>query len=203
MNKGKSNYNFQSKVEAEKIRQVIEAWLTANGFAKQDKFGEEAYYMYDKLYGNRGFQYTMENDMVYISAWIIGKKDEAYSLEIGKKNEIWVNSYRDLLGRLFDKMNEVNNGGVNGGTEQASITNSFTKENEAQKEKLCNIGFWISLLGLVASFLGVSVSVFIYIIGFYLAAQGLKTKQRKKAIFSIVILCLSILILIISIAFKH
>ena len=131
MNKGKSNYNFQSKVEAEKIRQVIEAWLTANGFAKQDKFGEEAYYMYDKLYGNRGFQYTMENDMVYISAWIIGKKDEAYSLEIGKKNEIWVNSYRDLLGRLFDKMNEVNNGVVNGGTEQASITNSFTKENEA------------------------------------------------------------------------
>jgi hypothetical protein len=203
MSTGKSNYNFQMKTDADKIRQIIEAWLTANGFQFQNKFGEEAYYTYDKLYGNRGFQYTIENDMVHISAWINGRKNKIFSLEIEKKSNMCVNSYRDLLSRLFDKLNEVNGGGAAITADQTQTVDTFTKENEAQKEKYCKIGFWISLLALVASFCGVSASVFLYVLGFYMASQGLKTKLRKKAVISIIILCISILILIFSIAAKH
>lgn len=62
---------------------------------------------------------------------------------------------------------------------------------------MCEIGFWLSILGLVCSFFGVAYGIFVYIIDFYFASQGLKTKKRGKAIATIVLSIISILIIII------
>ena len=61
---------------------------------------------------------------------------------------------------------------------------------------MCEIGFWLSVFGLFASFFGVAYGVFVYIIDFYFASQGLKTKKRKKAIATIVLSIISILVII-------
>ena len=78
-----------------------------------------------------------------------------------------------------------------------NFVQSFQDETMKKKEKMCEIGFWLSILGLVCSFFGVTYGVIIYIMDFYFASQGLKTTKRGKAIATIVLSIISILIVII------
>ena len=73
---------------------------------------------------------------------------------------------------------------------------TFQNENTKKQEKLCEIGFWLSIFGLLASFFGVAYGLIIYIMNFYFASQGLKTKKRGKAIATIVLSIISILVII-------
>ena len=65
-----------------------------------------------------------------------------------------------------------------------------------RSETLCEIGFWCSLLGLFVSFGHGTLGLITYVMDFYFASLGLKTKKRKKAIMTIIISILSILITI-------
>lgn len=61
------------------------------------------------------------------------------------------------------------------------------------------MGFWVSIVGLLITFVGRSLGLLLYAFDFYCAAQGLRTRKRGKAIATIVILAISILIFIIEI----
>lgn len=74
---------------------------------------------------------------------------------------------------------------------------TFQDETTKKQEKMCEIGFWISIFGLFCSFMGVAFGVIIYIIDFYFASQGLKTRKKGKAIATIVLSIISILIVIL------
>lgn len=65
-----------------------------------------------------------------------------------------------------------------------------------KQEKLCEIGFWVSILGLLASFGGVVMGIFVYIMDFYFASQGLKTRKKGKAIATIVLSIISIIVVV-------
>lgn len=82
---------------------------------------------------------------------------------------------------------------------QNQFSQTFMNENQKKQEKMCEIGFWISILGLLCSFTGVMMGVIVYILDFYFAYQGLKTRKRKKAIATIVLSIISILIIIVQI----
>lgn len=128
--------------------------------------------------------------------------------------------YRNSLNKLFQEINKLNNGGMNmnNNFNNQNINNqmnydpntgqpinnndnnfvqSFQDETMKKKEKMCEIGFWLSILGLVCSLFGVTYGVIIYIMDFYFASQGLKTTKRGKAIATIVLSIISILIVII------
>ena len=77
---------------------------------------------------------------------------------------------------------------------------TFQEETTKKQEKMCEIGFWLALFGLLCSFMGVAYGVIIYILNFYFASQGLKTRKRKKAIATIVLSIISILVIIMQIA---
>ena len=77
---------------------------------------------------------------------------------------------------------------------------NFKQEADKKKEKMAEISFWISILMLIAAFVGVSLSVLIAILNYYFAAQGLKSKKRGKAIAAIVITSVSIVVIIIMVA---
>lgn len=99
--------------------------------------------------------------------------------------------------------NAVNNQmgyGQNMQNNQGQFVQNFQAETVKKQEKMCEWGFWVSILGLLASFVGVSYSVFIYILDFYFASQGLKTRKRGKAIATIVMSIISIVIIILQIA---
>jgi len=77
------------------------------------------------------------------------------------------------------------------------FTQTFQNETAKKQEKMCEWGFWLSILGFLASFVGVTYGAIIYILNFYFASQGLKTKKRGKALATIVLSIVSILIVII------
>ena len=77
-----------------------------------------------------------------------------------------------------------------------NFVQSFQDETMKKKEKMCEIGFWLSILGLVCSFFGIAYGIFVYIMDFYFASQGLKTRKKGKAIATIVLSIISILIII-------
>lgn len=79
----------------------------------------------------------------------------------------------------------------------SQFTKTFQNETTKKQEKMCEVGFWLSLFGLLASFMGVAYGVIIYILNFYFASQGLKTRKRGKAIATIVLSIISILIIIL------
>ena len=97
---------------------------------------------------------------------------------------IWLESWMD---RLDYRNNNDNNN---------NFVQSFQDETMKKKEKMCEIGFWLSILGLVCSFFGIAYGIFVYIMDFYFASQGLKTRKKGKAIATIVLSIISILIII-------
>ena len=66
-------------------------------------------------------------------------------------------------------------------------------------EKTCEIAFWMSIAGLIFSFFGQAFGIFLYIFEFIFAARGLKTRKRGKAIATIVMAIISLVILAIQV----
>lgn len=64
---------------------------------------------------------------------------------------------------------------------------------------MCEVGFWLSIVGLILSFIGITYGVIIYLLNYYFASQGLKTRKRGKAIATIVLSSVSIVIIILEI----
>ncbi|MCR5145146.1 MAG: DUF4190 domain-containing protein [Lachnospiraceae bacterium] len=102
-----------------------------------------------------------------------------------------------------DNMQQNNAYAPNNGYGQSVNSGDYAKQfqakNDAKKEKMCKIGFILSIVGLVLSIFGVIYGVIIYMLVFYLCAQGLKTESRGKAIAGIVLAILSLVIAVIEV----
>lgn len=210
MNIGKTNYKFQINCDPQIVTNTITEWLKENKFNFMNKYGEDLYYCGDIWKGDRCFQYTINNNEINIYAWNIGIGNKFIMLDSGATNNFGGDYYKNLLSGLFDKLNSLNNN-VNIGTlnnqneinQQNSqvhnisqVANSLKKETTDKTEKLCNIVFWLSIIGLILSIFGYTFGIILYVLIFYFAIQGLKTSKRKKAITSIVLTVISILITI-------
>lgn len=179
------------------------------------------------MMGYKGLIYFIQGQQITINAWLDGALGnfplEQNSLNVMAMN--YRNSLSTLFKEIEGgntMNNNVNNGQMNFdpntgqpinqniqqttgdpvnqiNTEQPqnNFSQTFQDENQKKQEKMCEIGFWLSILGLVCSFFGVAYGIFVYIIDFYFASQGLKTKKRGKAIATIVLSIISILIIII------
>lgn len=85
----------------------------------------------------------------------------------------------------------------------SQFAQSFQDETIKKQEKVCEIGFWLSLVGLLLSFFGVSYGLLVYIMDFYFASQGLKTRKRGKAIATIVLSIISLVIVILGVIISN
>lgn len=174
--------------------------------------------------GYRYFNYFINGDVLTIKAWL---KNAFGDMSIENNFSMLAIDYRNSLVKLFQELEKLNNGGINmnnnnemnfnsnrdqqlnQGYQQNNVqsfkqpnqfSQNFQDETTKKQEKMCEWGFWISIFGLFASFFGVSYGIFIYILNFYFASQGLKTCKRNKAIATITISILSIIIIILQIA---
>ena len=180
------------------------------------------------LEGYRYFNYSINGQTLTIQAWLKGPFGDM-SIEQNSLNMPAMN-YRNSLGKLFQEIEKLNNGGTNmnnnngmnfdpntsqplnqGYNQQPmnnqsygqpmqqnnQFTQSFQDETTKKQEKMCEWGFWLSIFGLLISFVGVAYGVIVYILNFYFASQGLKTRKRGKAIATIVMSIISIIIIVI------
>lgn len=207
MNKGKTYYTFQFNADPNLVNQMIMNWLLANQFQLTNKNGESFYLCKDMWYGKRAFQYSIVGNVLYIYAWTIGIGNTYFMLDAGGVNNMASVSYKNLLSLLFSKINELNasvgsqtvnnNNMYTQGPNIAQFTQEFQDKANQQKEKMCTIGFVLSIIGFLISLVGVAYGVIVYILDFYFAAQGLKTKKRGMAIATICLSILSIAIIIL------
>ena len=219
MKKGRSNYPVQFNTDSNTINNLMQSYLTAENFKLHEKKGEQYFRAGDQMVGYRGLKYSINGQVLTIEAWLDGALGN-FPLEQNSMNMMAMN-YRNSLNNLFQEIAKLNNGGnnimnnnnqnFNTQTEQPHLNNNqqinlnnnanqfaqtFQNENTKKQEKLCEIGFWLSIFGLLLSFVGVSYGVIIYILNFYFASQVLKTRKRGKAITTIVLSIISILIII-------
>lgn len=152
------------------------------------------------MLGYKGLKYNIDGQNLTIEAWFDGALGD-FPIDVNNLNTLAM-SYRNSLNTLFQEINKLNNGGNNMNNEfsNGNINNQNTNINNGQpiqqpqnninqfdqtfqdettkkQEKQCEIGFWLSILGLVCSLFGVAYGVIIYIMNFYFASQGLKTKK--------------------------
>ena len=104
---------------------------------------------------------------------------------------------------MNNNMNYNQNMGNQYNYQQGNMSNPFaqTFQNEQimQKEKRCEIGFWLSIVGVLISFFGYGFGIIVYIFDFWCASQGMNTSKRGKAIATICISIVSIIILIVEV----
>lgn len=219
MKKGRSTYTFQLNCNPSLVNNLVQSYIQSNQYELQQKNGEQFYRAGDAMVqGYKYFNYSISGQTLTIYAWFKGAFGEV-PIEQNSFNMMAMN-YRNSLNTLFQEINKLNNGGVsmnnnmnfdpntgqpinqnNVGQPNQNNVNQFTQtfQNETIKkqEKMCEIVFWISLLGLLCSFMGVAYGVIIYILNFYFASQGLQTRKRGKAIATIALSIISILIIIL------
>lgn len=215
----RSSYNFTLKCEAEQAKQVVQKYMDANGFKPVTKKGETYYKAGDAMMGYKYFNYTIEGNTLTIFAWL---KNAFGDMGIEGNGLASINmvimGYRNSLNTLFQEIEKLNKGekvmenqeekkitGYDTQTgapiyeEEKQTTNSFQDETTKKQETMCEVGFWLSIVGLVLSFIGVTYGVIIYILNYYFASQGLKTRKRGKAIATIVLSTISIVVIILEI----
>lgn len=220
MKKGRSNYNIAFNCDKSTINNLVQSYLSESGFNIYEKRGDKYYRAGDAMLGYKGFNYTINENNLNIEAWLDGSLGN-FPLEQNSFNMLAMD-YRNSLNKLFQEINRIDNGGMNMNNNnfnnqninnnqmnydpntgqpinnnQNNFAQTFQDETMKKKEKMCEIGFWISILGLIGSFAGIAMGLLVYIMDFYFASQGLKTRKRGKAIATIVLSIISILIVII------
>lgn len=211
MKKGKSNYNLTFNSDSTLVNNIVQSYLKESCFNMYEKKGEKYYRAGDAMLGYKGFNYSINGNNLSIEAWLDGALGD-FPLEQNSLNMMAMD-YRNSLNKLFQEIDKLNNGGMNMNNNQMNydpntghpinnnnnnnnFVQSFQDETMRKKEKMCEIGFWLSILGLVCSFFGIAYGIFVYIMDFYFASQGLKTRKKGKAIATIVLSIISILIII-------
>ena len=226
MKKGRSNYTFNINCDINLINNLMQNFIQAKEFKLEQKNGETYYKSGDAMIGYKYFNYFINGNQLIISAWFKNLWGEIQVEQngLGSMN-VQAMNYRNTLNELFKEINKINsNENTNNqafineqqNNNQANIQNNisqqtqnintsnidtekFNNETVKNREKLCEFGFWLSILGLLASFGGITYGIIVYIMNFYFATQGLKTRKKIKAIATIVLSILSILIIIIEI----
>lgn len=210
MKKGRSTYTFQLNCDPNLINNLVQSYIQGNEYELQQKNGEQYYRAGDAMMGYKYFNYSISGQILTIYAWFKGAFGEV-PIEQNSLNMIAM-TYRNSINTLFQEIEKLNNGGANMNNNMnfdpntgqplnqnnvSQFTQTFQNETTKKQEKMCEVGFWLSLFGLLCSFMGVAYGIIIYILNFYFASQGLKTRKRGKAIATIVLSIVSILIIII------
>lgn len=203
---GRSNYRFQLNADMSQINSIVQSYLQTNGFKLIENNGEQIYKEGNEFSGYRGFKYFINGQTLDIEAWIIGLRNTNYKLEQGPMNP-YASRYRNSINVLFQELAKFNSNSSastfsqnNSQTVQSNVnevSQNFQNDVTKRQEQMCNIGFWLSIVGFLCSFLGVTYGVIIYVLNFYFASQGLKTRKKGKAIATIVLSIISILIVIL------
>lgn len=226
MNKGKTTYRFLILGDPQIANQIIMEWLKENQFVLKHQSGEDFYYHFGAWNGNRGFQYSINDNEVIIYAWTIGLGNQFHMLDSDAVNNRAGESYKEALRVLFHRINNANAYADVSTTDykipdaspvpdmsqvhtiphaendyeeqpEYNYRKNLEDETTAKNEKYGEFAFKLSIANLLLTLVGFSLSSLLVIITLYCAIKGLKTEKRKKAIAAIVISFIPMLVFIV------
>lgn len=202
MAKGRNDYQIPFNTDASVVNSIVNNYLSASNFKLVTKRNDTYYRSGDAMTGYRGFKYWINGQTLIVQAWIDGDFAEV-QLE-GNLNVVATN-YKESLSKLFQAVANANNQGYNQSGQVVAQEFAQTIQNDVNKnrETMCEVGFWVSIVGILISIFGISYGVIIYLLDFYFAAQGLKTRKKGKAITTIVLSVISVVLSVISIIYAE
>lgn len=215
MAKIRSKFDFNFNCEQNVIDELIQNYIKNNGGELINK-DDEQYYFLQISYLVPYFKYYINENTLTIYAWFGGVFGEEIPVEKNKSN-IYSSLYLDSLAKLFkeiekhcnnpknsiNNINETNNNNWNdlGNKVNSNQSNSNSEKmqesSSKQNSNLCEIGFWLSIISLICALFGSPLNFIINIFIFTLAGQGINSNKKKKAIASIIILIISIILSLI------
>ena len=217
MAKIRSKFDFNFNCEQNIIEELIQNYIKNNG-GKVIKKNDEEYYFLQISYLVPYFKYYINEKTLTIYAWFGGVFGEEIPVEKNKSN-IYSGLYLDSLVELFKEIEKYCSNSSNSNSivdinkmtnkesndldikENTNINDSnaeiLQKSNLKQNSNLCEIGFWLSIISLICSLFGSPLNFIINIFIFTLAGQGINSPKKKKAIASIIILIISIILSLI------
>ena len=224
MKNGRSTYNLNFSCNPGLVNNVIQSYLQVNKYELQQKDNETYYRAGEPMIkGYKYFKYFINGGTVTIYAWFKGAFGEV-PIEQGDLN-INAMEYRNSLNTLFQEINNLNNQSNNNNNNNQmnnmnqnnmnqnnmnqnnmnqnnvnQFTQSFQNETIRKQEKMCEIGFWFSIFGLLISFIGISYGAILYAVNIYFGVQGLKTSKSGKAIATIILSILSFFMIVFWVA---
>ena len=201
--KGKTEYHFAVQ-NAQDAEQKIQSWLSANSFQQMQEDNVIYYRGGDAMLGHRFFEYSINGSQITIYAYL-GSFKKPYALADGIAGSMAIIPYKNALEPLLASLN--NNipqsqqpstiAQPQAQTQQQNTYGEFKQATNKRNNTCAEISFWVSILMLLASFTGVIAGAIIVIFNYYLAAQGLKSDKKGKAIAAIVMSSIAIVIVII------
>ncbi|MGN0005043.1 MAG: hypothetical protein ACI37Z_03635 [Candidatus Gastranaerophilaceae bacterium] len=198
------HYQIPFTTDINTVNVIVNSYLNAAGFKLTNKKGDTYYRSGDAMTGYRGFKYWINGQILLIQAWIDGDFAEV-QLE-GNLNVVATN-YKESLSKLFQAVTNAgyNQSNINpsGQAMAQEFAQSIQNDVNKNRETMCEVGFWVSIVGVLISIFGITYGVTIYLLDFCFAAQGLKTRKKGKAITTIVLSIISILIIILQLIFKY
>lgn len=227
MKKGRSNYSIKMNCDSATVNNLMQSYIQGNEFKLIEKKGEQYFRAGNSMSYYKGLKYNFDGQNLNLEVWLDGalgnfpleQNLNAFAMDYRNSLNTLFQEIEKINGGVNMNNNINNENNLNTGiqpnqtqsvqqpmynqqpVQQATNSNQFTQafqdENIKKKEKLCEIGFWISILGLVSSFAGVVMGVIVYALDFYFASQGLKTRKKGKAIATIVLSIISILVVIL------
>lgn len=209
--KGKTSYNFtvQNPQDAE---QKIQSWLAANSFQPLQEDGQTIYRATDAFTGTRFFEYSINGAQIILYAYL-GSPKKPMALADGLTGAINIIPYKNALEPLFTALNSATATNALNQPQpeqpqqpqqpavpnqpQPQTYNDFKQANNKRNNTCAEISFWVSIVMLASSFFGIIAGAIIIIFNYYLAAQGLKSNKRGKAIAAIIISSIAIAVFIV------
>ena len=164
MKKGRSTYTFQFNCDPNLINNLVQHYIQGNQYELQQKNGEQYYRAGDAMMGYKYFNYSLSGQTLTIYAWFKGAFGEV-PIEQNSLNMMAM-TYRNSLNTLFQEIEKLNNGGANMNNNMnfdpntgqplnqnnvSQFTQTFQNETTKKQEKMCEVGFWLSLFGLLCS----------------------------------------------------
>lgn len=220
MAKGKTNYTFTVNASQQDIHNLMQNFLSTNGYQPNNEAGVVYYKYYDGIWGNRFLEYYINGNQLTILAYI-GTFKKPCLLDDSMVAMASKQDYKNKLVPLFNAINALN---MNGGMAQPQAqqqqmagygqnmaqpmgnvpytntqTNQFAADVNKSKEKMAIAGFIISIVGLLLSCFGIYFGAIIIALEIYFAVSGLKTSKKGFSIATFVISGVSILIIILEV----
>ena len=81
--------------------------------------------------------------------------------------------------------------------------NDFRQAAAKRNDYCAEVSFWVSILMILVSFTGIIVGAIFFIFNYYLAAQGLKSNKKGKAIAAIIMSSVAIAIMVTMLIIKE
>lgn len=128
MQRGRSVYNFNLNCDVNKAMEVVQGYITENGFSLVNDKNESYYRAGDSMRGYRYFNYRFMGNNLEISAWLKGMTGE-FSLENGGIS-IPIMTYRNSINELLQALANLNTNSNNtGNVPNANFMNNNVGNN--------------------------------------------------------------------------